>query len=585
MPPRPEDDSVARVKAALNLVDVVREHVKLRRQGREWVGLCPFHEEKTPSFAVNEQKQSWFCFGCDEGGDMFTFVERIQKTDFRGALGQLAELAGIELAQESAPDRERSRARRAVLEMNQLAAQYYEYVLNSSPAGEPGRELLRRREVDSQTQARFGLGYAPGGRNFATFAQSRGHSLPEARAAGLVRGDGSDFFAERLLVPIRDESGRVLAFTGRTVGTQDPRKYLNSPETAAYVKGRVVFGLDLARSGIERAGHAVLMEGQFDVIVAHRFGVDNAVASSGTAFTEDQLRLLRRFTDEVLLVFDGDEAGRRARYRVVELASAQGMRTRVGELEGAKDPDEYLRGGGSWSEVERLAQPGWEFWLRQVIKGLNPRRPSDFELALRNVNQVLARIEDPAVRESYRRDSALWLGVDEHLVVLRAPASEARRGRSEPSSLPAAAASEARADQGVPSSKVGYLIQVLACRPDALPRVRPLLGSDDLEDYDQAALGRLVEALEAGGEPELNRRLESFPAPLERLVRRAWATPPPALEDSAVDDVVKKIRASAGQRRRLAIIRDLAEAERTGDSLRVADLEARYVSQLDGRTP
>ncbi|MGH7860724.1 MAG: DNA primase [Candidatus Dormibacteraceae bacterium] len=588
MPGRLDDDSVARIKARLNLVEVVQEHVRLRKQGREWVGRCPFHQEKTPSFAVNEQKQSWFCFGCDEGGDMFTFVEKIEKIDFKQALAKLAEMAGVELEDERGPERERARTRRSVIELNGLAVQYYEYLLHSTPAGEAARALLQRRGVEEETARRFGLGYAPGGRSFASFLTRRGRSLEDARAAGLVRRDGHDFFSDRVVIPIRDESGHPLAFTGRALSEGDQRKYVNSPETVAYVKGRVLFGLDLARARIGEVGQAVLMEGQFDVIVAHQFGVGNAIASSGTAFTEDQLRLLKRFTEELLLVFDNDEAGSRARYRVIELAANQGMRTRVGELgQGAKDPDEFLRAGGDWERLARVARPGWEFWIRQLIAGLNPRQPRDFELALKNVNGVLARIEDPAIRESNRRDAALWLGVDDHLLVFRAPAS----GRRPPA--PAAQDQVGQAPPGepvgasdtLPSQRVAYLLQVLACRPDALNRIRPLLDSGCLEDFDRAALARMAGALDEGGEEALNRQLESFPPAEARLVRRAWATPPPGLDDPAVDDVVRKIEAAAGQRRRLAIIRDLAEAERTGDAARVSDLEAAYVSELGDRAP
>src|SRR5262249_13154553 len=210
---------------------------------------------------------------------------------------------------------------------------------------------VERREVGEETARRFGLGYAPGGGNLTAFLRKRGHSLQDAGEAGLVRG-GRDYFQQRLVVPIRDERGQVLAFTGRTVVDGEPRKYVNTPETPAYSKGRVLFALDLARNAIQERGHAVLMEGQFDVIVGHRFGVVNAIASSGTALTGDQLALLRRFTDEVVIVFDNDRAGRAAAEKAIELAQEHQVRSRVAGIDGdAKDPDEFLRGGGSWDTV------------------------------------------------------------------------------------------------------------------------------------------------------------------------------------------------------------------------------------------
>src|SRR5881396_4238226 len=371
------DDAFAEVKAKVDLVKVVQEHVRLTKRNRELWGLCPFHQEDSPSFKVNPQMQSWYCFGCQRHGDVFTFVELIEKTDKRGALQTLAERAGVELRQLSPEQRERSDSRKRLLAMLKLAAQYYEYVLWSSPAGEPGRRLLVQRQVGEETAQRFQLGYAPAGRGFAEYLRAKKRSLADAQAAGLMRRDGSDFFAERLVIPIRDERGQPLAFTARTVRQDEQRKYINSPETPAYVKGRVVFGLDLARDAIARQGSAVLMEGQFDVITAHQFAVSNAVASSGTALTEDQVRLLKRFTDELLLVFDADRAGRQALRKAAPLAAHAGVRTRVVEVPNGKDPDEFLRAGGEdavarWNELAAAAPSGFESVMSEIVAGLNP---------------------------------------------------------------------------------------------------------------------------------------------------------------------------------------------------------------------
>ncbi|MGA8923831.1 MAG: DNA primase, partial [Candidatus Dormiibacterota bacterium] len=315
MPTPSSDDAFAEVKAKLDLVKIVQEYVRLTKKNKDFVGLCPFHQEDTPSFTVHPDRQFWYCFGCQRQGDMFTFVELIEKTDKRGALQILAERAGVELKKLSPEAKERSDTRKRLLAMLKLAAQYYEYVLWSSPAGEPGRRLLESRRVSEETARKFQLGYAPAGRGFAEYLRAKKRSLQDAQVAGLMRRDGTDFFAERLVIPIRDERSQPLAFTARTVRADEQRKYINSPETPSYIKGRVIFGLDLARDEITRRGHAVLMEGQFDVITAHQFGVTNAVASSGTALTDDQVRLLKRFTDELLLVFDSDRAGRAAAFK------------------------------------------------------------------------------------------------------------------------------------------------------------------------------------------------------------------------------------------------------------------------------
>src|SRR5437762_11890690 len=421
MAPQQSDDAFAEIKSKVDLVKLVQEQVRLTKRNRDFVGLCPFHQEDTPSFTVHRDKQSWYCFGCQRHGDVFTFVELIEKTDKRGALQMLAERAGVELHKLSPEQKERSDSRKRLLAMLKLAAQYYEYVLWSSPAGEPGRRLLVQRQVGEETARRFQLGYAPAGRGFAEYLRAKKRSLADAQAAGLMRRDGTDFFAERLVIPIRDERGQPLAFTARTVRQDEQRKYINSPETPAYIKGRVVFGLDLARDPIARQGNGVLMEGQFDVITAHQFGVDNAVASSGTALTEEQVRLLKRFTDELLLVFDSDRAGRQATRKAAVLAAHHGMRTRVVAVPGAKDPDEFLRSAGPdaqarWEELVAKAPSGFEAGMEEDSVGLNPSNPNQVERVAARLREWIRQF--PAtLREGYAETAERHTGISRHLLL------------------------------------------------------------------------------------------------------------------------------------------------------------------------
>src|SRR5947199_1020849 len=415
VPTLSSDDAFAEVKAKVDLVKVVQEHVRLTKRNKDLWGLCPFHQEDSPSFKVNPQMQSWYCFGCERSGDVFTFVELIEKADKRGALQMLAERAGVELKKLSPEQKERADVRKRVLDMLKLPSQYYECLLWKMPAGEPGRKLLESRHVSEETARKFQLGYAPAGRGFAEYLRAKKRSLADAQEAGLMRRDGTDFFAERLVIPIRDERGQVLAFTARTVRQDEQKKYINSPETPAYIKGRVVFGLDLARDEIARRGHAVLMEGQFDVITAHQFAVSNAVASSGTALTEEQVRLLKRFTDELLLVFDSDRAGREASRKAAVLAAQHAMRTRVVAVPGAKDPDEFLRSAGPdaqarWEELVAKAPSGFEAGMEEDSVGLNPSNPN-------HVERVAARLREwirqfPAtLREGYAETAERHTGI------------------------------------------------------------------------------------------------------------------------------------------------------------------------------
>jgi DNA primase len=571
----PQDDAFAEVKAKLDLVKVVQDYVRLTKRNRDLWGLCPFHQEDSPSFKVDPQRQQWYCFGCQRSGDVFTFVELIEKTDKRGALQLLAERAGVELQKLTPEQKERSDARRRLLAMLKLAAQYYEYVLWSSPAGERGRRLLQDRGVGEETARRFQLGYAPAGRGFADYLRAKKRSLADAEAAGLLRRDGSDFFAERLVIPIRDERGQALAFTARTVRADEQRKYINSRETAAYIKGRVIFGLDLARDEITRRGHAVLMEGQFDVITAHHFGVGNAVASSGTALTEDQVRLLKRFTDELLLVFDADRAGRQAAQKAVPVAAAHQMRTRVATIPGAKDPDEFLRASGPdaatrWEELAAKAPSGFEFGMEEVAAGLNLSNANDVEMAAARIREWIAQFP-PALQESYRERAERWMGVSPHLLAAE-PAE--RRPRPRPGVAPAAGNGLESRLAGKKLTAGRYLLQLLAVNPAAFERVRTKISPEELDEEDRGIYVRMLETFERGGTSGLEEELAGYPAEEQDLIRRAWAAPPPNVDGRVAEELAARVHLDYMKGRHSGIIRELSEAERGREAERVARLEA-----------
>jgi DNA primase catalytic core len=569
VPTLSSDDAFAEVKVKVDLVKVVSEHVRLTKRNRDLWGLCPFHQEDSPSFKVNPQMQSWYCFGCGRSGDVFTFVELIEKTDKRGALQMLAERAGVELKKLSPEQKERADVRKRVLQMLKLAAQYYEYVLWKLPAGEPGRKLLESRHVSEETARQFQLGYAPAGRGFAEYLRAKKRSLADAQEAGLMRRDGTDFFAERLVIPIRDERGQVLAFTARTVRQDEPRKYINSPETSAYIKGRVLFGLDLARDDIARRGHAVLMEGQFDVITGRHFGVTNAVASSGTALTDDQLRLLNRFTDEVLLVFDADRAGREAARKASVLAAQHGMRSRVATIPEAKDPDEFLRAGGNeaparWQEVVDRAPSGFEAGVAEYSAGLNPSNSNQVEQVGGRLREWIRQFP-PNLHEAYAELAERKTGISRHLL-LRDP---------EPAPARALVGNGTRAaglaKKMTPSR---YLVQLLAVRPTAVDRVRLMLTAQELDEDVRDTFIRMLESYERGGPTGLEADITGYPAEEQDLIRRAWAAPPPNVDDEVAIELAERIRLEHMKGMHSGIIRQLSEAERGRDSESVARLES-----------
>ncbi len=584
MPTQASDDAFAEVKSKVDLVKVVSEHVRLTKRNRDYWGLCPFHQEDSPSFHVNPQRQSWYCFGCERKGDVFTFVELIEKTDKRGALQLLAERAGVELKKLSPEQKERVDLRKRILDVLKLAAQYYEYVLWKTPAGEPGRKLLESRRVGEETARRFQLGYAPAGRGFAEYLRAKKRSLVDAQEAGLMRRDGTDFFAERLVIPIRDERGQTLAFTARAVRQDEPRKYINSPETPAYIKGRVVYGLDLARDEIARRGHATLMEGQFDVITAHQFGVANAVASSGTALTDDQVRLLKRFSDELLLVFDSDRAGREATRKAAVLAAQHAMRTRVVSVPGAKDPDEFLRSAGPdaaarWDELVAKAPSGFEAGMEEDAAGLNPSKPNQVELVAARLREWIRQFP-ASLREGYAEAAERHTGISRHMLLEDAEPKPAR---------PVPANGAGRRPPARKLTASGYLVQLLAVRPIAFDGVRSRLTAEELDSDDRAVYVRMLESYERGGPAGLEADLAGYPSEEQDLIRRAWAAPPPNVDDEVAVELAERIRLEHMKGMHSGIIRELSEAERGRDSERVVRLEAearelaRAISDMERR--
>ena len=568
MPTLSSDDAFAEVKAKVDLVKVVSEHVRLTKRNKDYWGLCPFHQEDSPSFHVNPLRQSWYCFGCERKGDVFTFVELIEKTDKRGALQMLAERTGVELKKLNPEQKERADLRKRILDMLKLAAQYYEYVLWKNPAGETGRKLLESRRVSEETARNFQLGYAPAGRGFAEYLRFKKRSLADAQEAGLMRRDGTDFFAERLVIPIRDERGQPLAFTARTVRQDEQRKYINSPETPAYIKGRVVFGLDLARDPIARKGNAVLMEGQFDVITAHQFGVDNAVASSGTALTEDQVRLLKRFTDELLLVFDSDRAGREATRKAAVLAANHGMRTRVVIVPGAKDPDEFLRSMGPdaaarWEELVAKAPSGFEAGMEEDAAGLNPSKPNQVELVAGRLREWIRQFP-ASLHEGYAEAAARHTGISRHMLL------------EEPEAKPVRPPTNGSVHRG-PARRLtasAYLVQLLAVRPPAFDRMRTKITAEELDPDDRPIYVRMLESYERGGPAGLEADLAAYPSEEQDLIRRAWAAPPPNVDDEVAVELAERIRLEHMKGMHSGIIRELSEAERGQDSEGVVRLEA-----------
>lgn len=336
------------IKERLNLADVIGEYVPLKRLGGHWKGLCPFHQEKTPSFVVSPDKGIWHCFGCGEGGDIFSFVQRVEGLDFRGSLKLLAERAGVELPERSAPAVGDTRGR--LFELLALAAKFYHEILMHQSAGSKAKEYLHQRGVTDKTMEEFLIGYAPPQWDVVqTFLKRKGFTVAEMIEAGLAgkndSGQHFDRFRARIMFPVHDVQGRVVAFGGRIVpwhATGREGKYVNSPETSIYQKRRTIYNLNRAKQAIRTQGVGVVVEGYMDIVMLVQAGIANVVASSGTAFTPEQIEQLKRFTSTLHFAFDTDRAGIHAAIAATRAAVAAGMRVATVAFPSGKDPADVV---------------------------------------------------------------------------------------------------------------------------------------------------------------------------------------------------------------------------------------------------
>ena len=347
-----------RVRDANDIVDIIGERVQLKRQGKNYIGLCPFHQEKTPSFTVSPEKQLFYCFGCPVGGDVFKFIELWEKTDFRGSLEILAERAGIPLREQTPREQKRQQERKSLYKVLNLAARYYQHTFLNSSTAEETRAYCTRRGIKEKTARTFELGYAPPGwDHLIRFFTQRDYSTEILLKAGLVlpgkAGGYYDRFRHRLIFPIRDHRGRVVAFGGRVVDDSQP-KYLNSPETSIYSKRDNLYGLHIAADGIRKQGWVLIVEGYLDAIMVHQSGWTNVIASLGTALTGEQAKLLARYSRRVLMAYDADAAGQEAALRSFRLLRQLGCQVQVVPLPEGSDPDSHLRREGVASFAELL---------------------------------------------------------------------------------------------------------------------------------------------------------------------------------------------------------------------------------------
>lgn len=564
-----------------NIVQVVQEYVSLKRAGRVYKGLCPFHSEKTPSFQVDPEKGFFYCFGCQKGGDIFKFIEFQENVGFTDAVRLLAQKSGLALpepTEQGEGARQDANLREALLKVHEVAAAYFQEQL-AGPAGGRARQQLRDRGLTPQTIEQLGLGYAPPSRDgLKNRLLKQGFALGLLLQSGLVlqrdgggppapdgtrprggQGEVIDRFRNRLMIPICRDTGSVIAFGGRAMDQDQVPKYLNSPETPIYTKSRTLYGLHLSKAAIRKVGFAVMVEGYFDFAQVHQSNAAPAVASCGTALTPSQAQLLRRFTTRVVLSFDPDSAGQGAAVRSCDMLVSEGFDVNVLVLDKGEDPDTFIRRHGAERYRERLrgSRPYLEFLLDQASAGVDFSQDEQRRHFLGKMLTVAARIPDAAARDQFADRIAFKARVTEDVV--RAEIRKAavqRRTEVTARELPQASSELKQAEKGLIWALVHNSRQGL----DALAE----LDGDDLAQLAARDVFELARSLQGAMPPEglpsaLLQRLSTTGAQLVTAV--AANASAPVLSPMECARTLKRLR---WLRERAGIQREIDRLQRLG---------------------
>lgn len=583
---------VEEIKRRLDIVEFIGEYLPLVRAGSGSMKTrCPFHQEKTPSFHVSRDRQSWHCFGCGEGGDIFSFLMKSEGVTFPEALERLAERAGVTIDRKPHQQEERSERQR-LLDILEFATKLFEKYYVESPRAEAARSYVAMRGVNDDMRAVFRLGYAPDSWDtLAVAATTKGIPEKELLAAGLViareRGGSAgrsvyDRFRNRLVFPIRDVHGRVVGFTARTLSDNpDEPKYINSPETLVYKKSMVLYGLDRARQEIKKQDVAVVVEGNMDVIACHQFGFTNTIAVSGTAFTVEQIGLIKRFTNTIAVAFDADAAGITAAERGIDLAVAEGLQVQVIHIpvETGKDPDEVLRADPDiWKRAVRNTIPVMDWFFSRAFAKADLGSAEAKRQIGRMLLPRIARIPDAIEQSHWLQELGRRLAVPEHVL---------RRVLTTPTPRRQVATKDSTATARVAPTRdlrsAERLLGIVALRPDTMSAVLGVIQPDMIVDPDLSELYKhMVMRYTSGEKPVPDPTAPALPGMLGTSVARIIASGEDALFDAQVtpDDEVRRLshhlRQSHRRAEREVLAGRIASAEAEGNHTLLRELSQKF---------
>jgi DNA primase len=574
-----------------DIVRLIQDYVSLKKKGANWMACCPFHKEKTPSFSVSPTKEIFYCFGCHKGGSVFNFVMEMERVSFPEAIKIVAEKTGVplpKLVDDSGFEARRQEAE-DIIQLNKWALEWWEQQLETGAEARVARDYLLNRGVTDETQKTFRFGYAPDSWDaLSLHLRQKGAAQAQIECSGLVvkkeEGGSYDRFRARLIFPVMDIQGRPIAFGGRTLRTDEDAKYINSPETAAYTKGRNLFGLNLTRDEIRRQQFAILVEGFFDLIIPYQHGIQNIVASLGTALTPEQVKLLARFARRVVVNYDGDRAGVQAAKRAIEILLAEDLEVKVLVLPGNADPDEFIRksGAGDYRRYRGQAQPHIQFVVDQAVRDRDLHRPAEKAEAVEEVLPYVRAVRSRILKREYfdiamdalriadpglRRD--LW-----HTV--RAGASAKMDGEQK----------VIRQTVARPTVAEQKLLELLFADQELRHTILPRLEAEDYENLPTATIFRALVEIETEGMAleldNLSQMTENDPLASELLPMLLMSEVPHdsdgrPFHGHTPESCLAELRLEALDRRIQNVAFEMTEAERLGNSERRDELSNEQV--------
>jgi len=504
---------IDQIRQSSNIVKVISEYLPLKKTGSNFKALCPFHQEKTPSFIVSPQKEIFHCFGCGEGGNVFNFLMKHEKISFIEAVERLAGRAGISLPEDKVSQDEASRIsqeRKSLFEINHHATDFFHKCLKSSSSAQKAREYLKKRGLEEKIINKFELGYAPGsGKGLLEAAVNRGYSRALLEKAGLItfsekKNDYCDLFFDRIIFPIYDVQSRIIGFGGRVLGERLP-KYLNSPETTVFNKGKTLYALNLAKESIQKKNQVIVLEGYTDVLTCHQFGVENSVATLGTALTSDHVSIISRYAEEVVIVYDADTAGVKATLRGLDLLIGSGLKVRVVALPQGSDPDDFLRTQGVEKFQKEISQSLSLIDYRiKLVSQTTDLNSSEGKVALvEEVLPTIARIKNLIEQKEEIKKISKLISVDEETLLLELGRINRKTYRWEEPFYKEELArdfQESPSHQGILKAEKG-LVQVMLNYPEEIETIRVEVTPEDFLVNDLSKIVKVVYELYDKKEP------------------------------------------------------------------------------------